>query len=234
MLVIRSKALINADPLWSDVVLLLEGNSPTFTDRSTRARVPLRSNNLTITSSPGSLISGSMTATNTAPHPSSHPSLQYAASSDFRTQGPWALDFRIKVTTPATGSTPDVFFMANNSTRYFGLSAVGGTGPNSSNYNLTAVGWANGSAMLVVDQWHWIRVVSDASNMTTFMCDGVPGGAFLNSTASSDPLQFDVFAVPGRDDLRGLRGALIEQVRFTRATRSITAQPTQTQPWPTL
>ena len=204
-----------SDPLWSDVKLLLAGDSPTFTDLSTSARVPLSSSAITITPVTGSLVGGSMGFSGVG-----NPSLLYTPSVDFSTQGPWTLDFRLKLTSLAPTT---YYFMATGGGRYV---AVEGQ-------TILVVGWAPAGAVLELNQWYWFRFVCDANNFRTALLDGVPVSApVLDQNANSNPLPFNVFQIPG-NELQGFKNGFIEQVRFTRAARSILPQPTQTEPWPT-
>ena len=203
------------DPLWADVRLLLAGDSPTFTDLSTSARVPLQTNFITTTPVAGSLVGGSMGFSGVG-----NPSLLYTPSVDFSTQGPWTLDFRIMLTSSAPTT---YYFMATGGGRY--VSVEGQT--------ILVVGWANAGAVLELNQWYWFRFVCDANNFRTALLDGVPVSApVLDQNANSNPLPFNVFQIPG-NELQGFKNGFIEQVRFTRAARSILPQPTQTEPWPT-
>ncbi len=208
--------VLPGDPHWPDVVLLLPGDDPGFADRSTAGLVPTLVDNISIVEADGAYDGKAMRAAG------GRPELRYAASDVFRAEGPWTLEFRLRLRAlPAEG----MYFMhaGAGATTYFAINLSG---------DLSVAGWCNGALTMTVGQWYQVRVVATAANLRYLMIDGALVGTPEFGSGSPAAQQFNPFAVTGRTDLAALTGVDLQAIRFTRFPRSTGAYTPPTGPFP--
>lgn len=183
----------STDDLWDSVILLIQGDS-------TENLAP--TNNQPGTVSGITIVDGEMRAT------------ADQAKVRFTTGFGADTSFTVEYFLTPELNTVDQFFMSHSAVRYTNR---GGNTP----WNTSRSGWgipAYARGHTINTKKHYAFVRDKANNLSRYYENGVQIATGTTSAWTAGINGFDLFSVPGRTDLPGLRGRL-SQVRWTNAVR---------------
>lgn len=200
-----------ADPLFSDVVLLLLGegvdNGTIISDSSTFARTPQTQTAGIVTST-----AQFVTPPSSIFFPASQTALQYASSTDFSDSGAYTIECWLRFPVLPTSTW---YFLAHSAVRYHTIDPSGSF--QRIDTNSATIG------TLSVNTWYHYATVQQSDGSTQVFLNGTPIGLSQpdsSLTATASP--FSVCSVPERSDLPSFRGYM-QGVRYTRAARYVSS-----------